>query len=117
MFGAGARDAEGVSFLECIAADQLGGDLAGERDHGNGVHHGIHQAGYQVGCAWTGGGAADSHASGGTREAFRGERGILFVTDQNMPDGVIVEGVVQRQRYTAWIAENAVHVFANQAFQ
>ena len=90
MFGAGARDAEGVSFLECIAADQLGGDLAGERDHGNGVHHGIHQAGYQVGCAWT---------------------------DQNMPDGVIVEGVVQRQRYTAWIAENAVHVFANQAFQ
>ena len=51
------------------------------------------------------------------REAFRGERGILFVTDQNMPDGVIVEGVVQRQRYTAWIAENAVHVFANQAFQ
>ena len=51
VLGAGARDAEGVGFLERVAADELGGDLAGDGDDGDGIHHGVHQAGGQVGGA------------------------------------------------------------------
>src|SRR6267154_1116523 len=64
MFCAGASYAESVGLLESIAADQLGGDLASERDNWNRVHHGVHQPGDEVSCPGSGGGAADSNASG-----------------------------------------------------
>ena len=84
---------------------------------GNRIHHGVDQAGDQVGGAGSGSGAADAYAAGGARIAFGGESGILLVPHQNVPDRMVVQGVVERQRDAARIAEEAVHVLANQAFQ
>src|SRR5690348_3853234 len=86
VLGAGAGDAEGVGFLERVGADELGGNLAGDGDDGDGIHHGIDQAGDQVGGAGSGGSAADADASGGAGIAFGGEGGVLFVTHQDMAD-------------------------------
>ena len=36
---------------------------------------------------------------------------------QDVPDGVVIHGVVQRQRDAAWIAKDYVHVFVYQAFK
>jgi len=41
VLSAGARDAEGVGFLEGVAADELAGDLSGDGDDRDGVHHGV----------------------------------------------------------------------------
>ena len=117
VLGAGAGDAEGVGFLERVAADELGGDLAGDGDDRDGIHHGVHQAGDEVGGAGAGGGAADADLAGGARIAFGGEGGIFFVPHQDVADVVIVEGVVEGEGDAAGIAEDAIHAFAGQAFQ
>ncbi len=117
VLGAGARDAERVGFLKRVAADQLGGNLAGDGDHRNGVHHRIHQAGNQIGGAGAGRGATNAHASRGARVAFGRERRVLLVPHQDVADGMVVESIVQRQRHAARIAENAVYVLTNQALQ
>ena len=86
VFGAGARDAERVGFLERVAADQLGGNLAGDGDDRNRIHHGVDQAGHQVGRARTGGRAAHAHLAGGARVSFRREAGVLLMPHQNVLD-------------------------------
>ena len=117
VLGGGAGDAEGVGFLERVGADQLAGDLAGEGDDGDGIHHRVHQTGHEVGGPGTGGGAADTYAAGGPGVALRCESRILFVTDQYVVQRMVVECVIKGERYTAGIAEDAVHAFANQTFQ
>ena len=47
----GAGDAEGIGFLEGIGTDELREDLAGEGDDRDGIHHGVHEAGGEVGGA------------------------------------------------------------------
>ena len=116
VLGAGARDAEGVGFLEGVAADEFAGDLAGDGDDRNGVHHGVDQAGGQVGGAGAGGGAADADLAGGARVAFGGEGGVLLVTHQHVADLVVVEDVVEGKGDAAGIAEDAIDAFAGQAF-
>ena len=71
------------------------------RDDRDRIHHGVHQAGDQVGGAGTGGGAADADFAGGARIAFGREAGVLFVPHQDVADVVIVERVVERQRDAA----------------
>ena len=83
-----ARDAECVGFLEGVAADQTGGNLARERDDRSRVHHGVNQAGYQVRRAGTGSRAADADLAGRFRIAGGGERGVLFVAHQHVPERV-----------------------------
>ncbi len=46
VFGAGARDAEGVGFLKSVGAHQLAGDLTGDGDDRDGIHHGVDETGY-----------------------------------------------------------------------
>ena len=48
VFGGGTGDAEGVGFLEGVGADELGGDLAGDGDDGDGIHHGVDEAGDEI---------------------------------------------------------------------
>ena len=52
VFNDGESDAEDVCFLESAAPDGGGGDLAGDGDHGHGVHEGIGDAGDEIGGAW-----------------------------------------------------------------
>ncbi len=117
VLGAGAGDAEGVGLLERIAADEFGGDLAGDGDDRNGVHHGVHQAGGEVGGAGPGGGAADTDFAGRPGIAFRGEGRVLFMAHQYVADVVLVEHVVERQGDAARIPEHAVDAFPHQTFQ
>ena len=96
VLGAGACDAEGVGFLEGVATDEFAGDLAGDGDYRDGVHQGVDEPGNEVGRTRAGGGAANADLTGGSREAFGGEAGILFVADEDMADRVVVHGVVER---------------------
>ncbi len=84
VLGAGARDAERVGFLKRVAADQLGGHLAGDGDDRDGIHHRIDQAGDQIGRAGAGSRAAHAHLARGARVAFRRERGVLLVPHQDV---------------------------------
>ena len=113
----GAGDAEGVGFLEGVAADELGVHLAGDGDQRDGIHHGVDQSGNQVGGAGAGGGAADADLAGGAGIAFGGEAGVLFVADEDVADVVIVEGVVEGDGDAAGVTEEAVHAFADEAFE
>ena len=117
VLGAGAGDAEGVGFLEGVAADELAGDLAGDGDDGDGVHHGVDEAGDEVGGAGAGGGAADADLAGGAGVAFGGEGGVLLVADEDVADVVVVEGVVEGEGDAAGVAEEAIDAFAGQAFE
>ena len=117
VLGAGARDAEGVGFLEGIAADEFGRDLPGDGDDGNGIHHGIHQARDQVGGAGSGGGATDAHFTSGAGVALGRETCIFFVPHQHVADVVVIHGIVEGQRHAAGVAEKAVHPLPSQTFQ
>ena len=74
-------------------------------------------AGDQIGCAGAGGGAADAHLARGARLAFRREASVLLMPDEDMPDGMIVHGVIERKRDAAGIAEDAFDVLAHQTLQ
>src|ERR1700689_2492809 len=117
VFGGGAGDAEGVGFLEGVAADELGVDLAGDGDDGDGIHHGVDESGDEVGGAGPGGGAADAYLAGGAGIAFGSEAGVLFVTHQDVTNVAVEEGVVEGQGDAAGIAEEAVDAFAGEAFE
>jgi hypothetical protein len=116
VLGAGTGDAESVGFLEGVAADEFAGDLSGNGDDGDGIHHGVHQAGGQVGGAGARGGAADADFAGGARVAFGGEGGIFLVTDEDVTDLVIVQDVVEGEGDTAGVAEHAIDALPGQAF-
>ena len=117
VLGAGARDAKRVGFLKRVAANELGGNLAGDRDHRDRIHQRIDQAGHQVRGARARGGAADADFSGRSRVALSRKRGVLLVPYQHVADGMIVEGIIERQRYPARIPEDAIYIFASQTFQ
>ena len=52
VFNDGESEAEDVGFLESAATNHSGGDLAGDGDHGHGVHEGIGDAGDEISGAW-----------------------------------------------------------------
>ena len=114
VLGGGARDAERVGFLKRVAADQLGGHLAGDGHHRNRIHHRVYQAGHQVGRSRPGSRAAHAHPAGRPRPAFRRERRVLFVPHQHVADLVLVQHVVKRKRHAARISEHAIHAFLHQ---
>lgn len=53
VFNDGESEAEDVGFLESTATNHSGRDLAGDGDHGHGVHEGIGDPGDEIGGAWT----------------------------------------------------------------
>ena len=117
VLGAGAGDAEGIRLLEGVAANEGAVDLAGDGDDGDGIHHGVHQAGDQVGGARSGGGAADADFARGAGVAFGGEGGVLLMAHQDVADVVVVERVVKRKGHAAGVAEEAFDPFLDHAFQ
>ena len=117
VLGAGTCEAEGVRLLEGVAADEGAVDLAGDGDDGNGIHHGIDQAGDQVGSAGAGGGAADTDFTGSARVAFGGEYGVLLMPHQHMADVVVIQGIVKGEGDPAGVAEKAFDTFPDHAFQ
>jgi hypothetical protein len=117
VFGAGARDAEGVGLLEGVAADELGGDLPGQRYDRNRVHHRVHQACCEVRCAGPGSGAANSYFSSAAGVPFGGEGRVFLVPYQHVADVVVVKRIVKRKGDAARISEHAIDPFPGQALQ
>ena len=117
MLRAGPGDAEGVRLLEGVAADELGGDLSGNGDNRDRVHHRVDESGGQVGGAGARGGAADADLTRGAGVAFGCKRRVLFVAHQHVADFVVEENVVQGEGDASGVAEDAIHAFPRQAFQ
>jgi len=111
-----ARDAGRVRLLESVVADQVRPDLAGDRDHGDGVHVGGRDSGGEVRRSRAGSGDADAHAAGRTRIAVRSVRRGLFMADHHEPDRRFVQRVEQRQDRAARIAEDDLRPFLDQRF-
>ena len=76
------------------------------------------RAGDQVGGAGSGGRQAHADFAGGARVAFGRETGVLLMPHQDVAEGVIVQGVVQRQRDAARDTRKCTSTFSrDQAFQ
>ena len=113
----GESNAGDVGFLKGVAADGGARHLAGDGDHGDGVHHCAGDAGSQIGGAGAGGGGADADLAGGPGVAVGGHSGGLFVAYQDMAQlGVAAEGAVKGQHRAAGQAEKDLDSFLEQAF-
>src|SRR6266851_2906579 len=114
VLGDGQGDAGDVDLLKCIAAEDLGGDLAGDGDDGDAVEHGGGYAGDQVCRTRPGGGHADADFARGAGVAVGHVRGALLVADEDVVDGELAQGVVDGQDGSAGVAEDAVYTLADQ---
>ena len=85
VLGDGLGHGDGVAFLGAhqaefrIVGDDIGADLAGEEDDGDGIDPAAHHAGEGVDGAGAGGADAESGASGVARVALGGDPAGLFV--------------------------------------
>ena len=112
VLGDGQGDAGDVDFLEGIGAEQLGGDLAGDADHGNRVHHGRGDAGDEIGGAGAGGGDGDADFAGGAGVSVGGMGRALLVAHQDVADRVFAQSVVDGQDGAAGIAKHFANTLA-----
>jgi len=111
MLGPGPRDPKGIGFLKRIAADQFAGDLAGDGDNRNRIHHGVDQTRHQIGGAGTRSGAAHTHLASRPRVALGREGGVLLVPDQDVLNGRVIDGVIKRQCHAAWVPKDNFYLF------
>lgn len=109
--------AEHVQFLERIGAQQGRGDLAGQAHHRYRIEHRIGDAGDQIGGARAGGGHAHADPAAGTGVPVGGEGGALFVTDQDVLEPGIHQGVVERHDGAARITEQRFHALGFQGLR
>ena len=117
VLGAGPRDAGGVGFLEGVVADQMGRHLAGQADHGDGIHQRVGETGHGIGGARTRGHQHDADLAGRARIALGGMDGGLLVADQDVAQPVLLEQrVVDRQDRAARIAEDDLDFLVDQGF-
>ena len=110
VLGDGHCHADNVSFLECVGTEQLGGNLTGDGDQGDGVHVGVSDCGQQVGGAGAGGCDAHAGLAAGDSVALSCVACSLLVTDQDVTNLLgIVQGIVGRQNSSTRQAENVSH--------
>ena len=115
VLGDGQGDAGNVDFLEGVGAEDLGGDLAGDGDHGDGVEHGGGKAGDEVGGTRAGSGHADANLAGGAGVAVGHVGCALLVADEDVVDGgELAEGVVDGKDGATGIAEDGGDAFAGE---
>jgi len=98
VLGAGTSDAEGIGLLESVAANQFGRNLAGDGDHGDGIHQGVHQA------RWSGSWRRDRRwrstpppCPSRARNPPPANARIFLVAHQDVTQGVVVEDIVQTE--------------------
>ena len=117
VLGAGARDADGVAFLEGIVADQVRRHLSGDADDRNRIHQRVGQAGHRIGGAGAGGHQHAADLAGGARIAFRRMHRALLVADEDVLDVLLLEQfIIDRQHRAAGIAEEVLHALIAQGF-
>ena len=110
------RDADRVALLERIEADRRRRHLAGDDDHRDRVHIGGGDAGHGIGDARAGGHQRNADLAGRTRVAVGSVDCGLFMTHQHMLDRLLfVQGVLDIDHGTAWIAPEVLDPFGLQA--
>ncbi len=118
VLGAGPRDADGVAFLECVIADQMGRHLTGDADDGDGIHPRIGEARDRIGGARARGDQDAADFAGRARIAFGSMHRALLMTDQDVLDPVLLEQlVIDGQHGAAGVAENMLHALINESLQ
>jgi hypothetical protein len=95
VLGDGHGDAADVGLLEGVLADQVGADLGGDRDQGDGVHVGRRDAGDEIERAGAGGAHADADFAGGAGIAVGHVRGALLVAGEVEVHPAVSHGVVE----------------------
>jgi hypothetical protein len=105
VFGNGQRDAGDVDFLEGVGAENLGRDVGGDSDDGDGIEHGRGDAGDEIGCAGAAGGEADADLAGGAGVAIGHVGSALLVADEDVMDGELAQRVVGGEDGSAGITE------------
>ena len=102
------RDADHVRLLEGVRAAQRGLHLAGDEQRRGRVHLGVGDRGDEVRRARAGGADRDADAPGRAGVALGGVAGGRLVAHQDVADGAVVEGVVDRQARPTGDAEDRV---------
>ena len=117
VFSNGAGDPHDIGFLEGIVTDQRRRHLSGNDHHGNRIHVGGGNPGDGVGRAGTAG--RNRHANLATDASIAVSRmnGGLFMTGQDVLDGIVHQVVVDIDYRPAGVAEHRVHPFLYQTFQ
>ena len=120
VFADGLRNADHVRFLEGVRAEQVGWDLAGDRDDRHAVHLRSCQAGDKIGCARPARCDAYTNAAGRPSVAVGHVRGTLLVAYKDVVDAPVAfifgQGVIGRQNGAARMAEYQVDPFAQERF-
>ena len=106
VLGDGQRDACDVDFLKCVGAENFGGNVGGDGDHGNGVEHRRGDAGDEIGSAGAAGGEADTGLAGSAGVTVGHVGRALLVADEHVMDGELAEGVVGGENGSAGITED-----------
>ena len=111
----GTRNTHGVALLESIQANRWRGHLAGNDDHGNGVHVGRGDAGDGIGQARAGSDQRHTHVACGAGVAVGSMHSRLFVAHQHVLNGVLlVQRIVDVEHRTTGVAPDVLHVFGLQ---
>ncbi|MNR23611.1 hypothetical protein D3C85_1406400 [compost metagenome] len=112
MLDDGARDADGVAFLEGILADGMGRHVAGDHHHRDRVQVGGGDAGHGIGHARAGSHQGDADLARGARVAIRGMDRSLLVAHQDVLELLLlVELVVDVQHRAAGVAPDVFDAF------
>jgi hypothetical protein len=109
MLDGGIGDAHYVRFLERVQAEHGFDGLAGDNDHGHGVHGGGHDAGDGVGRAGTRGDQNHAGLAGGAGEPVGHVGGALFVAGEDELDGRIHQGIENGDCGSAWMPEDVFY--------
>ncbi|CAI8041147.1 hypothetical protein GBAR_LOCUS22869 [Geodia barretti] len=93
------RYTDNIALLESIAADIVGEDLSGDRDHWNRIHISGCDTCDEIGCAGTGGCECDPDVPSGACVAISGVGSPLFMPHRNQFDfGLTIQGIENRHR-------------------
>ena len=101
------HEAVGIDFLEGLGAEEVGADLSGECDHGDGIRIGGGDSGDQVGGSGSAGGETDSGGSGSPRVTVGHVGGALLVPYEDMPYVGLQELIVDGDDGGTGVAEYA----------
>jgi len=113
VLGHRLRAADDVGLLEGVGADSTGGDLAGDGDHGHGVHEGGGQAGDHVQRSGPRGRHRDAGTARGASVAVSHVGRALLVADEHVLElGVRRQPLVDRQVGAAGVPEDDLHALA-----
>lgn len=83
-----------VGFLEGVGSHERGPYLAGDRNNGNAIHHGVSDSSYQIRGAGAGGRNTHTDLAASARESARSKRSRGFVANEYVAHRMAEESVV-----------------------